>query len=67
MHSAASPSRLPPSTCKVLLVEDEVVVRVMLADELRQSGLQVFEAANADEAIERRERTILGREDSGAA
>jgi CheY-like chemotaxis protein len=66
MHSAASPSRLPPSTCKVLLVEDEVVVRVMLADELRQSGLQVFEAA-ADEAIERRERTILGREDSGAA
>jgi CheY-like chemotaxis protein len=50
----------------VLLVEDEVVVRVMLADELRQSGLQVFEAA-ADEAIERRERTILGREDSGAA
>ena len=66
MHSTASPSRLPPSTCKVLLVEDEVVVRVMLADELRQSGLQVFEAA-ADEAIERRERTILGREDSGAA
>jgi len=51
MNSAASPSRLPSSTCKVLVAEDEVVVRLMLADELRRSGLQVFEAANADEAI----------------
>jgi CheY-like chemotaxis protein len=34
----------------VLLVEDEVVVRALLADELRGAGLCVVEAANADEA-----------------
>jgi two-component system, response regulator PdtaR len=34
----------------VLLVEDEVLIRLMLADELRGRGLQVLEASNADEA-----------------
>jgi DNA-binding response OmpR family regulator len=34
----------------VLLVEDEVLVRLSIADELRQAGLTVLEAANADEA-----------------
>jgi CheY-like chemotaxis protein len=34
----------------VLLVEDEVLIRLMLADELRGQGLQVLEASNADEA-----------------
>jgi CheY-like chemotaxis protein len=34
----------------VLLVEDEVVVRALLAEELRYAGMTVTEAANADEA-----------------
>jgi CheY-like chemotaxis protein len=34
----------------VLLVEDEVLVRLSIAEELRQEGMMVFEAANADEA-----------------
>jgi two-component system, response regulator PdtaR len=35
----------------VLLVEDEVLIRLMVADELRDLGLQVLEASNADEAL----------------
>jgi CheY-like chemotaxis protein len=35
----------------VLVVEDEVLVRLMLAEVLRDQGFHVFEAANADEAI----------------
>jgi two-component system, response regulator PdtaR len=35
----------------VLLVEDEVLIRLMVADELRSQGLQVLEASNADEAL----------------
>ncbi len=34
----------------VLLVEDEVVVRALLAEELRAAGMTVTEAASADEA-----------------
>jgi DNA-binding response OmpR family regulator len=34
----------------VLLVEDEVLVRLSVADDLRQAGFTVLEAANADEA-----------------
>jgi CheY-like chemotaxis protein len=34
----------------VLLVEDEVVVRALVAESLRAAGLTVVEAANADEA-----------------
>jgi len=40
----------PASGPHVLLVEDEVTVRALLADELRGAGLAVVEAANADEA-----------------
>jgi CheY-like chemotaxis protein len=35
---------------QVLLVEDEVMIRALLAEELRSVGLAVIEAANADEA-----------------
>jgi CheY-like chemotaxis protein len=35
----------------VLIVEDEVLLRLMIADELRSNGLSVVEAANADEAL----------------
>ena len=45
-EGAASPRELT-----VLLVEDEVLTRLMLADELRSQGLQVLEASNADEAL----------------
>jgi CheY-like chemotaxis protein len=36
----------------VLLVEDEVLVRLMIADKLRDAGYTVIEASNAQEASE---------------
>ena len=36
----------------ILLVEDELFIRVLLADELRDEGYQVIEASNAEEALE---------------
>jgi CheY-like chemotaxis protein len=38
------------ATPYVLLVEDEVLIRALLAETLRGAGLCVIEAANADEA-----------------
>lgn len=38
----------------VLLVEDEILIRLVMSEGLRDDGYQVIEAANADEA-----RTIL--------
>jgi CheY-like chemotaxis protein len=35
----------------VLLVEDELLVRITAADELEEAGFQVLEAANADVAL----------------
>jgi CheY-like chemotaxis protein len=35
----------------VLVVEDEVLIRLHVADFLRDCGLRVLEAANADEAV----------------
>ena len=40
---------LDPAT--VLVVEDEVLVRLVVADTLREAGYHVLEAANADEAM----------------
>jgi DNA-binding NtrC family response regulator len=40
-----------PLPASVLLVEDEVLIRVALADALREAGYVVVETANADEAI----------------
>ena len=40
-----------PRELRVLVVEDEVLTRLMLADELRCQGLQVLEASNAHEAL----------------
>jgi len=39
-----------PDLTHVLLVEDEIHVRNGLAEKLREAGLHVIEAANADEA-----------------
>jgi two-component system, response regulator PdtaR len=36
----------------ILLVEDEVLVRMALADQLRNAGYVVLEASNADEALD---------------
>jgi two-component system, response regulator PdtaR len=42
--------RLAPAT--ILLVEDEVLVRMTLADQLRGAGYRVLEASNANEALD---------------
>lgn len=36
----------------ILFVEDEYLIRFMLADSLREIGYQVLEAANGDEGLE---------------
>lgn len=36
----------------ILIVEDEVLIRLELADYLRECGYQVLEAVNADEALD---------------
>jgi CheY-like chemotaxis protein len=36
---------------KVLVVEDEILLRLSVADLLREEGFEVIEAVNADEAI----------------
>jgi DNA-binding NtrC family response regulator len=40
-----------PDKPTVLLVEDEVLIRLMVADELRSQGIQVLEASDAEEAM----------------
>jgi CheY-like chemotaxis protein len=41
-----------PTRPTILLVEDEVLLRMMLADELRAGNYTVIEAANGNEAFE---------------
>ncbi len=36
---------------RILVVEDEVLIRALLADELREAGCTVIEAATADDAL----------------
>jgi CheY-like chemotaxis protein len=36
----------------VLVVEDEILIRLLIGDELRASGFLVLEAANAEEAMD---------------
>lgn len=40
-----------PRPATILVVEDEVLIRLMIANELRTAGFTAIEAANADEAI----------------
>ena len=40
----------PPRRC-ILVVEDELLIRVLLCEELREAGYDVIEAFNADEAL----------------
>src|SRR5690348_13728784 len=41
---------------RVLIVEDEILIRSVMADELRDQGYQVIEAEAADQAAELLER-----------
>jgi CheY-like chemotaxis protein len=52
---------LPDSPCagSILVVEDEVILRMDLADHLRSSGFIVLEALNGDHAL-----TVLSTEES---
>jgi two-component system, response regulator PdtaR len=46
------PQALPqPRTARILVVEDEVLVRALIAEELRQAGFSVIEADRADDAL----------------
>jgi DNA-binding response OmpR family regulator len=47
---APAPGAEKPPAC-VLVVEDEILIRVLIADELRAEGFSVVEAATADEAL----------------
>jgi CheY-like chemotaxis protein len=54
MSKIAAPSeldRLRPAPV-ILIVEDEVLVRAVIADHLREEGFKVIETANAREAME---------------
>jgi CheY-like chemotaxis protein len=44
----------------ILVVEDEVLLRLMTADQLREAGYTVIEAANANEAAEVLRTTPVG-------
>lgn len=53
------PANITPATLEtVLVVEDEVLIRMAISGYLRDCGYRVFEAASADEA-----RTILQKAD----
>ena len=51
MISATPQSDVPPKPVKVLLAEDEVLLRLMVAEVLRGEGFQVFEVSDAEEGI----------------
>ena len=57
MESAVEREDAAASQVVVLLVEDEILIRLMAADEFRDHGYSVIEASNADEAL-----AILGSE-----
>jgi two-component system, response regulator PdtaR len=42
------PTRVPDS---ILVVEDEVLIRLMIADDLMQAGFQVIQAGTGDDAL----------------
>jgi DNA-binding response OmpR family regulator len=50
-----SPSETPPST--ILVIEPDILVRMTIADYLRECGYRVFEGATADDVV-----TVLGTE-----
>jgi two-component system, response regulator PdtaR len=51
MINVTATTETAPEPVKVLVVEDEMLVRLMVAEVLREAGFRVSEAAHADEAI----------------
>jgi CheY-like chemotaxis protein len=49
--SSPLPSPIPPQAETILVVEDQVLIRLEVADYLRECGYRVLEAADASEAI----------------
>jgi CheY-like chemotaxis protein len=49
--NTAAEADMPPRRLKVLVAEDEVLLRLMVSDVLRENGFQVLEARDAAEAI----------------
>jgi DNA-binding NtrC family response regulator len=59
-----SSASIPTNKCDtrgptVLIVEDEALIRVAIADVLQDKGFRVLEAANANEAVEIIEKTSI--------
>jgi CheY-like chemotaxis protein len=48
VRAQGAASALPPS---ILVVEDELFIRMVVSDELRDAGYSVIEAVNGDEAL----------------
>ncbi len=51
MQSTAQTDDDPPTVASILIVEDDVLLRMALADELRTAGFTVIEARDTDEAL----------------
>lgn len=51
MNTKPINAALPGTPQRILVVEDEVLIRLVIAEYLRECGYKVHEAANADEAI----------------
>ena len=51
LEMACRPALEEDKTATVLVVEDEVLIRLMIADALRSQGINVIEASNGDEAM----------------
>ena len=51
MNLNAIAQRVPSVQPTILIVEDEMLLRAMLAEVLRDSGYKIIEACNADEAL----------------
>jgi DNA-binding NtrC family response regulator len=53
VRRVGSPFPDPKERCPaILVVEDEVLIRLVIADYLRECGFKVYEAGTAEEAIE---------------
>ena len=51
LTKVSSPSTSAKTAPFILVVEDELLVRIMVSDFLREAGYHVIEACNADEAV----------------
>src|SRR5262249_11305233 len=51
MKTAAETNPDPPAVSTILVVDDEVLIRLAIVEELRSKGLMAFEPASGDEAI----------------